>query len=144
MVTAQFLSDKDQLKACGATEVLGAPRDKRVEPGGCKRKGSRGTGTAKEMLIPCAVTQIGLRDASPSHQADGKRCPSLALKRFHVQVQSGNSTSNKFSRRSDEECFSYGMRTFYVVISILVQALTIILAQEEVAYEAHIKWQEAM
>lgn len=95
------------------------------------------------MLILCAGTQIGWRDVSPSDQADGKRCPSLALKRFRVQVQSGNSTSNKFSRRSDEECFSYGTRTFHVVISILVQALNVILAQEEVAYETNIKWQEA-
>lgn len=108
---------------------------------GCKRKGSSGTGTAKEMLIPCAVTQIGLRDVFPSDQADGKRCPSLALKRFLIQVQSGNSTSNKSSRRSDEECFSYGTGTFDVVISILGQALSVILAQGEVAYEANIKWQ---
>lgn len=46
--------------------------------------------------------------------------------------------------RSDEECFSYGPRTFYVVISILVQALNVILVQEEVAYEVNIKWQEVM
>lgn len=35
------------------------------------------------------------------------------------------------------------MRTFYVVISVLVQALNIILAQEEVAYGAKIKWKES-
>lgn len=125
------------------TEMLGAPRDERAQPGGCERKGSSGTGTANEMLI-CAMTQTGLRDVFPSDQADGKRCPSLALKRFHIQAQSGNSTSNKSSRRSDEECFSYGTGTFDVVISILVQALSVILAQEEVAYEANTKWQEAM
>lgn len=33
------------------------------------------------MLIPSAVIEIGLGDAFPSDQADGKRCPSLALKR---------------------------------------------------------------
>lgn len=114
------------------------------EPGGHKRQGGRGTGTVKEMLIPNAVMQIGLSDACPSDQADGKRCPSLTLKRFCVQVQSGKSTSNKFTRRSNEEYFSYGTRTFYIVISILVQALNVILAQEEVAYEAEIKLKESM
>lgn len=116
----------------------------RGEPGGCKRQGARGTGTVKEMLIPNAAMQIGLSDACPSDQADGKRCLSLILKGFCVQVQSGNSTSNKFTRRSNEEYFSYSTRIFYVVISILVQALNIILAQEAVAYEAKIKLKESI
>lgn len=35
----------------------------------------------KQMLIPSAVIQTGLGDALPPDQADGKRCPFLALKR---------------------------------------------------------------
>lgn len=73
------------------------------------------------MLIPCAATQIGLR----ARQMGKGALPLL--------------WRDKFSRRSDEERFSYGMRTFDVVISILVRALSVILAQEEVASEANIK-----
>lgn len=53
----------------------------RGEPGVCKSWGGSGTGTGKVMLNPSAVIQIGLGDAFPSDQADGKRCPSRALKR---------------------------------------------------------------
>lgn len=36
------------------------------------------------MLIPSVVIQTGLGDALPPDQADGKRCPFLALKRERV------------------------------------------------------------
>lgn len=35
----------------------------------------------KDMLIPSAVIQTGFSDVFPSEQTDGKRSPSLALKR---------------------------------------------------------------
>ena len=67
-----------KVRSCG----LCSPSTRwRGEPGSRKGRGASGTGKGKEMLIPNAVTQIGLSDAFAFDQAGGKRCPSLALKR---------------------------------------------------------------
>lgn len=67
-----------KVRSCG---LRSPSMRRRGEPGGGKRGGCSRRGTGKEMLIPKAVIQIGLGDTFPSDQADGKRCPSLPLKR---------------------------------------------------------------
>lgn len=126
-------------RSCG---LHGPSTRPRRELGGPKRQGGSGTGTAKETLIPSAVIyKLAWAMLSLLIRQMGKGAPPLlSVEWVCFQVQSGSSTSNKFTRRSNEEYFSYGTRTFCVVISILVLALNVILAKKEVAYEARIKW----
>lgn len=84
----------------------------------------------KQMLISSAVVQIGLSDALPPEQGDGKRCPFFALKRVCASKYNlATLQAKKIIWGISEEHFSYS-------ISSLVQTANMIFAQEKFAYEA--------